>query len=197
MNDADPTKKLIDRLLASPHYGERQGRLWFDVARYADTGGYETDVLFPNAWRYRDQVIRSFNGDKPYDVLIKEQVAADEVWPDNLDLNSIYELPESKRGNLDRRLGTRLYTSARRPSNTLSSAISTARNWRPSAPTLSATHSWDSPSSAPDATTTGSIPFRSAITIVWAHSSRAAKTAKCPSSAKCASSNTRAAKLRL
>ncbi|MGI8988388.1 MAG: DUF1549 domain-containing protein [Bryobacteraceae bacterium] len=56
INDPDPRayEKLIDRLLASPHYGERWGRLWLDVARYADTGGYETDVLFPNAWRYRD-----------------------------------------------------------------------------------------------------------------------------------------------
>ncbi len=69
-NDPDPRayERLIDRLLASPHYGDRWGRLWLDVARYADTGGYETDVLFPNAWRYRDYVIRSFNEDKPYDV---------------------------------------------------------------------------------------------------------------------------------
>ena len=113
--DAKAYEKLIDRLLASPRYGERWGRLWLDVARYADTGGYETDVLFPNAWRYRDYVIKSFNDDKPYDVFIKEQVAADEIWPDNLDLDGSYELPESKRKNLERRIGTALYTLGAMP----------------------------------------------------------------------------------
>ena len=117
VGDKDPRayENLIDRLLASPRYGERQGRLWLDVARYADTGGYETDVLFPNAWRYRDYVIRAFNADKPYDTFIKEQVAADEIWPDNLDLDGIYELPESKRVNLERRIGTTLYTLGAMP----------------------------------------------------------------------------------
>jgi mono/diheme cytochrome c family protein len=117
VNDHDPKawEKLVNRLLASPRYGERWGRLWLDVARYADTGGYETDVLFPNAWRYRDYVIRSFNSDKPYDDFVKEQVAADEIWPDNLDLNGTYELPESKRQNLERRLGTTLYTLGAMP----------------------------------------------------------------------------------
>ncbi len=112
LNDKDPEayEHLVDRLLDSPRYGERWGRLWLDVARYADTGGYETDVLFANAWRYRDYVIRSFNSDKPYDTFIKEQVAADEIWPDNLDLNGSYELPEAKRVNLERRIGTGLYT---------------------------------------------------------------------------------------
>jgi mono/diheme cytochrome c family protein len=112
LNDKNPKawEHLVDRLLDSPRYGERWGRLWLDVARYADTGGYETDVLFANAWRYRDYVIRSFNSDKPYDIFIKEQVAADEIWPDNLDLNGTYELPESKRVNLERRIGTGLYT---------------------------------------------------------------------------------------
>lgn len=85
LKDPDPKafEKIVDRLLASPHYGEKWGRMWLDVARYADTGGYETDVLFPNAWRYRDYVIKSFNDDKPYDVFIKEQIAADEIWPDD------------------------------------------------------------------------------------------------------------------
>jgi hypothetical protein len=112
LNDKNPKayENLVDRLLDSPRYGERWGRLWLDVTRYADTGGYETDVLFANAWRYRDYVIRSFNSDKPYDTFIKEQVAADEIWPDNLDLNGSYELPESKRANLERRIGTGLYT---------------------------------------------------------------------------------------
>jgi hypothetical protein len=117
LNDTDPQayQKMVDRLLASPRYGERWGRYWLDVARYADTGGYETDVLFPNAWRYRDYVIRSFNDDKPYDTFVKEQVAADEIWPDNLDLNGIYELPEAKKKNLERRMGTTLYTLGAMP----------------------------------------------------------------------------------
>jgi hypothetical protein len=112
LSDKDPKayEKLIDRLLASPAYGERWGRMWLDVVRYADTAGYETDALFPNAWRYRDYVIKSFNEDKPYHVFIKEQIAADEIWPDNLDLDGSYTLPESKRVNLERRIGTSLYT---------------------------------------------------------------------------------------
>ena len=63
----DAYEKLIDRLLASPRYGERWGRHWLDVVRYADTGGFETDMYYANAWRYRDYVIKSFNDDKPYD----------------------------------------------------------------------------------------------------------------------------------
>ena len=62
-------EKLIDRLLASPHYGERWGRHWLDVARYADSNGYEHDFDRPNAWRYRDYVIRSFNRDTPWNRL--------------------------------------------------------------------------------------------------------------------------------
>jgi len=74
---------LIDRLLASPHYGERWGQHWLDVARYADTGGFSNDFERSNAWRYRDYVIRSFNEDKPYDQFMKEQIAGDELEPDN------------------------------------------------------------------------------------------------------------------
>jgi hypothetical protein len=70
---------LIDRLLACPHYGERWGRHWLDVARYADSNGFEHDFDRPNAWRYRDYVIRSFNEDKPYDLFLKEQIAGDEL----------------------------------------------------------------------------------------------------------------------
>ena len=138
--DHDPKayEKLIDRLLASPHYGERWGRLWLDVARYADTGGYETDVLFPNAWRYRDYVIRSFNSDKPYDVFIKEQVAGDEIWPDNLDLNGTYELPESKRANLERRLGTALYTLGAMPVEYTFFGDQYRAEWQAEAATLTA-----------------------------------------------------------
>jgi hypothetical protein len=73
--------KLVDRLLASPHYGERWGRHWLDVVRYADTNGYSNDYERPNAWRYRDYVIRSFNTDKPYDRFILEQIAGDELFP--------------------------------------------------------------------------------------------------------------------
>ena len=81
MNDPAPDRweRLIDRLLASPHYGERWGRHWLDVARYADSNGFEHDFDRPNAWRYRDYVIRSFNQDKPYDVFLKEQLAGDEL----------------------------------------------------------------------------------------------------------------------
>ncbi len=74
-------EKLVDRLLASPHYGERWGRHWLDVARYADSGGFETDIFFGHAWRYRDYVIQSFNADKPFDRFIKEQIAGDELYP--------------------------------------------------------------------------------------------------------------------
>ena len=74
---------LIDRLLASPHYGERWGQHWLDVVRYADTGGYSNDYERSNAWRYRDYVIRSFNTDKPYDQFVKEQLAGDEIDPSN------------------------------------------------------------------------------------------------------------------
>jgi hypothetical protein len=72
-------EKLIDRLLASPHYGERWGRHWLDVARYADSNGFEHDFDRPNAWRYRDYVIQSFNRDTPYDVFLREQIAGDEL----------------------------------------------------------------------------------------------------------------------
>ncbi len=70
---------LIDRLLSSPHYGEKWGKHWLDVARYADSDGYSNDYVRPNAWRYRDYVIRSFNQDKPYHQFIKEQLAGDEL----------------------------------------------------------------------------------------------------------------------
>ena len=71
--------KLVDRLLSSPRYGERQARLWLDVVRYADTNGYERDEFRPIAWQYRDYVIRSFNQDKPFDQFVREQLAGDEL----------------------------------------------------------------------------------------------------------------------
>ena len=79
----DAFAKLVEQLLASPRYGERWGRHWLDVVRYADTSGYSNDFERPNAWRYRDYVIRSFNSDKPYDQFIREQIAGDELYPGN------------------------------------------------------------------------------------------------------------------
>ena len=76
-------ERLVDRLLASPHYGERWGRRWLDLARYADSDGYNTDGTRPNMWRYRDYVIAAFNQDKPYDRFVKEQLAGDELWPND------------------------------------------------------------------------------------------------------------------
>lgn len=72
-------KNLVERLLASPRYGERQARLWLDVVRYADTNGYERDEFRPLIYQYRDYVIRSFNRDKPFDQFIREQLAGDEL----------------------------------------------------------------------------------------------------------------------
>ena len=81
LNDQSPDAypRLVERLLASPRYGERWGRHWLDVVRYADSGGYSNDFERPNAWRYRDYVIRSFNQDKPYNQFIREQIAGDEM----------------------------------------------------------------------------------------------------------------------
>jgi hypothetical protein len=77
----DAYEKVVERLLASPHYGERWALRWLDVARYADTNGYETDAERPHAWRYRDYVVHAFNTDKPYERFVKEQIAGDELWP--------------------------------------------------------------------------------------------------------------------
>ncbi len=79
--DPSPTAyaQVIDRLLASPHYGERWARHWLDVVRYADTNSFERDGVKPHAWRYRDYVIRSLNADKPYDQFLREQLAGDEL----------------------------------------------------------------------------------------------------------------------
>ena len=76
---------MLDRLLASPHYGEKWGRHWLDVVRYGETNGYERDGPKPYAWRYRDYVIQSFNADKPYAQFIKEQLAGDEMPGHNPD----------------------------------------------------------------------------------------------------------------
>ena len=77
----DAYARLVDRLLDSPQYGEQMARHWLDVVRYADTSGFSNDFERPNAWRYRDYVIRSFNRDKPYDRFVVEQLAGDELDP--------------------------------------------------------------------------------------------------------------------
>jgi mono/diheme cytochrome c family protein len=76
-------QRLVDRLLSSPHYGERWARHWLDLVRYADSGGFEFDVDRSDAWRYRDYVVNSFNTDKPYDQFVREQLAGDEYAPDS------------------------------------------------------------------------------------------------------------------
>src|SRR5579863_2053546 len=85
LNDKSPDayEKVVDRLMASPHYGERWALRWLDVVRYADTNGYELDAERPQAWRYRDYVVKAFNTDKPYDRFVKEQIAGDELFPGN------------------------------------------------------------------------------------------------------------------
>lgn len=83
VKDSDPKaiEKLVDRLLASPHFGERWGRYWLDLARYAESNGNADNNPFPEAWRYRDYVIKSLNDDKPYDRFVREQVAGDLLSP--------------------------------------------------------------------------------------------------------------------
>jgi len=76
---SDTWQRLINRLLESPHYGERMARHWLDVVRYADSSGFANDYERGNAWRYRDYVVRSFNADKPFDQFIVEQIAGDEM----------------------------------------------------------------------------------------------------------------------
>ncbi|MFT5523227.1 MAG: hypothetical protein ACI9G1_000482 [Pirellulaceae bacterium] len=80
----DAYRKVIDRLLDSPRYGERWGRHWLDVARYSDSNGLDENIAHGNAWRYRDYVIKAFNDDKPYDQFVTEQLAGD-LLPDDSD----------------------------------------------------------------------------------------------------------------
>ncbi len=81
LKDTSPQayERVVDRLLDSPRYGEKQGRMWLDLVRYAETHGYERDSAKPQAWRFRDYVIDSFNQDKPYDKFLTEQLAGDEL----------------------------------------------------------------------------------------------------------------------
>src|SRR5580700_6125929 len=79
----DAYEHLVDRLLASPRYGERWGRHWLDAAHYGESHGYDKDKPRRNAWPYRDYVIQSFNQDKPYARFVQEQLAGDVLWPDD------------------------------------------------------------------------------------------------------------------
>jgi len=85
VNDRAPNawEKVIDRLLASPHYGERWAQHWLDVVRFGESDGFEYDTHRREAWRYRDYVIHSFNVDKPYGQFLREQLAGDEIAPNN------------------------------------------------------------------------------------------------------------------
>jgi len=85
--DPDPNayETLVDKLLASPRHGERWARHWLDVVHYGDTHGYDKDKPRPNAWPYRDYVIRALNDDKPYARFVAEQIAGDVLWPDTRD----------------------------------------------------------------------------------------------------------------
>jgi hypothetical protein len=82
---ADAYRKVVDRLLASPRYGERWAQHWLDLVRYAETDGFKADDLRPNAYLYRDYVIKAFNDDLPYDRFLRQQLAGDELEPDNPD----------------------------------------------------------------------------------------------------------------
>ncbi|MDZ4799358.1 MAG: DUF1549 and DUF1553 domain-containing protein [Bryobacteraceae bacterium] len=88
LKDLSPTayEKLVDRLLASPAYGERWATHWLDVVRFAESDGFEYDTHRRDAWRYRDYVIKAFNDDKPYDQFVREQLAGDEMDPKNEEL---------------------------------------------------------------------------------------------------------------
>ena len=87
----DAVERVVDRLLASPHYGERQGRYWLDLARYADSNGADENHAYPVAWRYRDYVVDQFNADLPYNVFVTQQLAGDLLATDSL---------EQRRANL-------------------------------------------------------------------------------------------------
>jgi cytochrome c553 len=87
LSDESPEayEKVVDRLLRSPRFGEHQARQWLDLVRYAESDGYKQDDYRPTAWRYRDYVVKSFNDDKPYDRFVAEQLAGDEIDPNNPD----------------------------------------------------------------------------------------------------------------
>ena len=102
-------EKVVDRLLVSLHYGERWSRHWLDLARYADSEGFKSDQTRPNAWRYREYLVRSFNSDKPYDRFVREQIAGDELWSNDPDaglataFNRLYPDEHNARNLVQRR----------------------------------------------------------------------------------------------
>jgi hypothetical protein len=99
-------EQVVDRLLASPHYGERWGRHWLDVARYADTSGCNSDFPVPSAYKYRNYVIKSFNQDKPYDQFVREQVAGD-LLPSKTEAEKYEHIIATGYLALSRRFGSR------------------------------------------------------------------------------------------
>jgi hypothetical protein len=102
---ADAYEQLVDRLLASPHHGEKWGRHWLDLVRFAETNGFEFDQPKPFAWRYRDYVINAFNADKPYDQFIREQLAGDllpAVTQESMVATGYYRLGQWDSGAADR-----------------------------------------------------------------------------------------------
>lgn len=115
---------LVDRLLGSPNYGERWGRHWLDLVRYAESNGYERDGPKPHAWRYRDYVIDSFNSDKPYDEFVREQLAGDELAEAAIGTNqpSLHngEQASSPPASTDCTSGTMSPTTPPRPNSTTS-----------------------------------------------------------------------------
>ena len=82
----DAYERLVDRLLESPAFGQRWASHWLDLVRYAESDGHRQDAFRPHAWRYRDYVVRAFNADKPYDRFLTEQLAGDELDPDDPEL---------------------------------------------------------------------------------------------------------------
>jgi hypothetical protein len=101
----DAYERLVDRLLASPHYGEKWARHWLDLVRYAETNGFEFDEVKPFIWRYRDYVIDAFNSNKPYDQFVREQIAGDRLGPatpESLIATGFYRLGQWDGGAADR-----------------------------------------------------------------------------------------------
>src|SRR5207253_7097797 len=92
-------EKLVDRLLASPAFGERWARHWLDVVRFAESHGYEMNTLRPNAWPYRDYVIRAFNEDRPFARFVKDQLAGDSAGGDGTATGFLVAGPHDLVGN--------------------------------------------------------------------------------------------------
>ena len=107
VNDPAPDayERLLDKLLASPHYGEKWARHWLDLVRYGETNGFEFDQPKPFIWRYRDYVIAAFNKDMPYDQFVREQIAGDmlnKVTPESLIATGYYRVGQWDSGAADR-----------------------------------------------------------------------------------------------